>query len=459
MKIRNMDQLAATGDVDSRRVVLEIAEKTLQALDSYKLICNLMELDGDVLKIGRHNWDLSKKGRIYIVGAGKACNAMARAIDKIVGQRITSGICIVKVLEPDDTLKFIELTVGGHAYPNEDGMNATKRILDLVDKAGPEDLFIGLFSGGSSALMNCPLDGITLDDEITITKQLITSGARILEINAVRRHISRVNGGRLAEKVEAKGAEMINLIISDLVGDEMVGTPREPVSSAGTPVGTDPTTFAQALEVLGKYKLMNEAPGSIVEAIKRGTPETETPKSFGPKIKNFLIQGVRDACEEAMKAAASMDLTSHVVTSFLEGDTREAGVFLGCLVKEIKSSGRPFAPPCVLIAVGETVTNTTNSAGMGGPSQELSLGFAEEIAGLEGVSIIAIDTDGTDGPTELAGGVTDSTTLKRAEDAGFKVYETLDKHDSYTLLKAIGDDLFTGNTGTNLCDLNIIYVS
>ena len=217
MKIRNMAALLSSGDRGARKVVLDVAEMSLLALDSYHVIRNLLKLEGKILHIGNYQWDISTKRRVYVVCAGKACNAMAMAVDEVLGPLITKGIVIVKKLEEGDRLQHIELIAGGHPLPNQSGWRASQDILQLVDGATPEDLFIGLISGGSSALMSCPIAGITLEDEIQITDQLLKCSARILEINAIRRHISATNGGRLAQKIEAKGAELINLIISDSV--------------------------------------------------------------------------------------------------------------------------------------------------------------------------------------------------------------------------------------------------
>jgi glycerate 2-kinase len=459
MAIRNRDALAAVGDGTVRRTLLAMADEALDALNTEPVIRRLVRFDGQTLHVGRRSWEMDDFGRVFVIGAGKAANAMARAMENVLGGRIDAGIVVVKSFEPGDGLNHIELPVGGHPYPNEDGWRATRRILDLVDDARPGDLFIGLLSGGSSALMNCPQPGISIDDEASITRQLLTAGARILEVNAVRRHISAVNGGRVAQRIERAGAEMINLIVSDLVGDPNVGTPEVPGAYAGTQVGIDLTTFADAWQAIEKYGLNDSAPASVLECLGRGTPETETPKAFGGRIANFVIQGVVDGCDAAVAAATRHGLPAHVLTVTLEGESREAGVFLGAIAREVRERGRPFAAPCVLIASGETTTRIDGACGLGGPAQELALGFAREVAGLGGVAIAAIETEGTDGPTGLAGGVTDSTSLERAAALGIDLADALTRHDAGSALTAIGDQLVTGNTGTNVCDLNIIFIA
>ncbi len=459
MKIKNMDRLLSSGDRVSRKVVLDMAEMSLQMLDSYGIIQNLMKMEGKILHIGNYRWDIGKKRRVYVVGAGKACNAMAMAVDEVLGSFITKGIVIVKKLEEGDRLQHIELIAGGHPLPNQNGLRASEDILRLVDGATPEDLFIGLISGGSSALMSCPVAGITLEDEIRITDQLLKCSARILEINAIRRHISATNGGRLAQKIEAKGAELINLIISDSVGDKAMVDPEKPVAFFGTPVAPDRTTIQDAQNVLNKFHLLSQAPKSIVNYIQTNDPARETPKSFGSRVRHFVLRGTTDACEAVLSSAGKLGLSGMVLTTLLEGESREAGTFLATIAKEVAMNRRPLAPPCVLIAGGETTTAIEGPSGQGGPSQELALGFALEVNGRKGMCIAAIDTDGTDGPSDFAGGIADGYTLERARALGIDVYSYLKNHDSSSVLTSLDDTIVTGNTGTNVCDVTVIYIA
>ncbi len=459
MRIRNREQLASQGDTFARKMVLEILEDALDTLDVSRVIRNILAVEGDTLRVGSRCWHLGHKRWLFVVGAGKATNVMARAVEEVLGDRISRGLVIVKRLEPGDALQRIELIEGGHPLPNVAGLAASQRILEVVEGASRDDLFIGLISGGSSALMSCPLPGITLEDERDVTEALLKSSARILEINAVRRHISGLNGGRLAQKIEARGAEMVNLIISDSVGKKPTSDPAQPTAFFGTPVAPDATTLQDAREVLERYHLSARIPRSILEFLRNAGPAQETPKTLGPRVHHFVLQRPADACEAAKRAAEAMGLPACVLTTQLEGDSREAGTFLACVAKEVALTHRPVPPPCILIAGGETTTRIDGDAGLGGPSQELALGFALEVAGKIGSCIGAIDTDGTDGPTEIAGGIADGTTVERADRAGLNVYDRLRAHDSSAVLAAIGDQVVTGNTGTNLCDLNVVYVS
>jgi glycerate 2-kinase len=459
MVIKNGDALGAVGDVAARKVALEVAEAVLQSLDAHRVLRGLLHLEGDTLRFGNRRWELRTKRRIYVVGAGKAANAMARAVEEVLGDRITRGLVIVKRLEPADRLRRIELAAAGHPLPNADGLLASRRILEIVDQASPDDLLIGLISGGSSALMTCPVPGISIEDERQVTEVLLQSSARILEINAVRRHISAINGGRLTQKVEAQGAEMINFIISDSVGHTPTRDPTQPATFFGTPVAPDSTTLQDARNVLEKYRLTSRIPRTILEFLRKATLADETPKAFSSRVHLFVLERPADACEAARRAAQEMGLAACVLTTQLEGESCEAGTFLACVAKEVALNRRPVAAPCLLIAGGETTTRIEGPCGEGGPSQELALGFALEVAGRRGFCLAALDTDGTDGPTDMAGGLADGTSVERAREKGLDVYQCLRAHDSSTVLQAAGDAIRTGNTGTNVCDLNIIYVS
>jgi len=459
MVIRNRERLMSVGDHASRRVLLDILQETLEVMDSYPLIRELLLLEGDALRIGSRRWDLGGKRRVFVVGAGKAANAMARGVEEALGERITKGLVIVKQFEPADHLQRIELLQGGHPLPDQAGLAASRRILDLVDQAEPEDLFIGLISGGSSALMSCPIPGITLEEEREVTEALLKSSARILEINAVRRHISATNGGRLAERIEAKGAELINLIISDWVGKKPTVDPSRPVEFVGTPVAPDGTTLQDARAALDRYRLWDRIPHSIAAFLRTADAARETPKRFSSRVQHFVLQEPADACEAAKHAAEARGLAALILTTQLEGESREAGTFLACVAKEVPLMGRPLRAPGVLIAGGETTTRVEGDSGLGGPSQELALAFGLEVAGRRGMCLAALDTDGTDGPTEIAGGLVDGTTVERARQAGLNAYESLRGHDSSKLLCAVGDAVMTGNTGTNVCDLNVLYVA
>ena len=461
MKIKNHDALVSIGDSASRKIVLEITEKTLRKLDAYERIKGIARLDGDVLHIGAKQWDLSKKKNVYLLGAGKACNAMAMAMDEMLGDRLTRGIAIVKVAERDDVFRKTEVFVGGHPLPNETGYRASLEILKLVDGAGPDDLFIVLISGGSSALMNCPIDGISLQDEIEATDILLKSGAGIYEINAIRRHISKLNGGMLAGRIQKAGAELIGIGISDGVGNPPTGDIGIPYKRyTSTPMGPDPTTLADARQAMRDYDLTDKLPRSIVNYLTHAGPECETPKAF-PGNTYYLLNTVADSCIYAKEIAEAMGLPAIILSSCLEGESKDAGFFFASIAKEIQAYGNPIRPPCVIFSAGETTTKIPDSrliTGTGGPGHELAVGFALRAATAKDACMLSIDSEGTDGTTAAAGGITDSSSAQRAAQKGVNLHDALRGHACHEALAQIGDVVFTGNTGTNLCDFNILYV-
>jgi glycerate 2-kinase len=461
LKIRNAEALISHGARDARRLVLEIADTTLQRLDAYHRIKSITRLEGDVLHVGTQRWDLATKRHVYLVGAGKACNAMAAAIDEVLGDRLTKGIAIVKVAEASDVFTHTDVYVGGHPLPNEAGHAASRKILELADGASLDDLFIAVISGGSSALMSCPIEGISLQDEMDATDVLLKSGAGIYEINAIRRHISRTNGGMLAKRIAASGAELIGFGISDGVGNPPTGDIGVPYRDyASTPIGPDRTTLDDARRVIRDYDLAGRLPSSVVDSLMRAGDDRETPKSF-PENTYFLINTVPDLCICARQVAEELGLATHILTSFLEGESKDAGTFLAALAREVQAYGNPFPAPCVILSGGETTTRIPEDAvvtGHGGPSQELVTSFALGAATTAGACMFSIDSEGTDGTTTVAGGITDATTSATAAQRGVDLHAALRGHACYEALDAIGDTVVTGNTGTNLCDFNILYV-
>lgn len=460
-KIRNSDEIAVQGDTESRRIVLEIADRTLDRLDSYKRIRSIMRLEGDILHIGTKSWDLSKKRNVYLFGAGKACNHMAMAVDHVLGDRLTRGIAIVKIHEETDRFNRTEVYVGGHPLPNEEGLRASRMMIEIVDQAGPDDLFIGVISGGSSALMSCPIDGISLQDEIDTTDVLLKSGAGIVEINAVRRHISALNGGMLAKRIQDAGAELIGFGISDAVGSPATGDIAVPYAAyKSTPIGPDATTLDDARATIVNYDVADRLPNSVVDYLMNAGPDKETPKAF-PDNTYFLLNTLPDSCIYAKEVCEEMGIPAVIVTSFLEGESRDAGTFFASMAREIQTYGNPVKAPCVLLSSGEVTTQILDNSvikGHGGPGQEMTVSFAITAAKTKGACLLSIDSEGTDGTAKVAGGITDSASLAAAAAKGINLYQTLREHSCFEALDAIGSAVFTGNTGTNLCDLNILYV-
>ncbi len=459
-KIRNRQQLISHGDTDSRSIVLNITQRMLERADGYHRIKTMMHRQGPLLTIGEKTWDLSKKRHIYLLGAGKACNAMAMAVEEILGEYLTRGIIIVKIQEDTDRFERTEVHVGGHPLPKASGVAGCKRILELVEKATDQDLFIAVMSGGSTALMSCPVAEISLEEKIATTDIMLKGGCRVEEINWVRRHLSQMNGGQLGKRIDAKGADLICLSIYDEVGFPATGDVTKPVEFWGTPVGPDRSTFAQALQAIRDYGLEERLPVAVMDYLRSAKPEDETPKAF-PRFTYYILNTVPDSCLYAQEVAREMGLRSMILTTFLEGDSRSTGTFMAGVAREIQETGMPLEAPCVIFTSGETTTYIPDSSvikGHGGPSQELVTSFALTAAKAPGACMLSIDSEGTDGTTIAAGGITDSATLAAAQAQGIDLMHALREHATGEALASLGDQVITGNTGTNLCDFNILYV-
>lgn len=459
--IKNRESLMAHGDTESRRIVLELVERTLVRLNAYERIRQIVHREGPILRIGDRSWDLTARRHVYLIGAGKACNAMAMAIDEILGDWLTDGIAIVKIAEPTDVFRKTRVFVGGHPLPNETGMKACREILDIVDASGPDDLFLVVMSGGSSALMSLPIDGITLQDEIDTTDVMLKSGANIFEINAIRRHISQMNGGMLARRIQRRGGTLIGFGISDAIASPPTGDISIPYARyRATPMGPDQTTLEDARRVIREYQVEDRLPRSVVDYLMNAGPEGETPKAF-PDNTYYLINTVPDSCRYAREIAGEMGIPAVILSSFLDGEAKDIGTVMAALAREIQTYGNPVTAPCLVLSSGEAVTTILDNqqiAGHGGPGQEMAASFALTAGSVPGACLLSIDSEGTDGTTSVAGGITDSQTARRASGSGIDLRAGLRGHACFESLDAIGDTILTGNTGTNLCDFNVLYV-
>ncbi len=449
MKIKNSTKLLSHGNIKGRKIALDIIEHGLRAVDSYNLTQKTVRITDEKLYVNNLFYDLSKMGNVYIVGAGKATLPIAQALEDILGKKIKKGIVIVKRGQ-GRKLKRIKVVEAGHPLPDEAGMEGAKEVVRLAKKAGKGDLVFCIITGGASALMPLPAKGISLDDKRKVTDLLLKCGAVIKEINSVRKHISAIKGGRLAMCIHP--AEFINLIVID----EVQGLPWGPTVP-------DTTTFKDAECVLKKYDLWRRTPISVRKHIENGLadPSLETPKPRdfeGLKFHNIILANNEMACEAMKRRAEELGFSSIVLTTVLEGESREAGVILASIANEIAKNGKPFKPPCALILGGETTVTIKGRAGIGGPSQELVLGFSLKIAGNKRIVTVSLDSDGTDGPTDAAGGIADGYTVKRAREKCIDLHRSLMKHDTYNALKKLGDLIVTGPTGTNVMDLNVIVI-
>jgi len=434
-----------------------IFSRALTAVDPSNILKDRIRIQRDRLSIKMEGdsekvFDLDAFDKIFVVGSGKASNAMAQAIEEIFGDRLTKGVITTKYghLLPLKKTKIIE---AGHPIPDQKGYEGAKKIQRLLKESGPKDLVIFLLSGGGSALLPFPPGHINLKEKQEVTQLLLDCGADIKEINTIRKHISMIKGGWLAKW--AYPSTVIGFILSDVVGD------RLDVIGSG-PTVPDPSTFEEAWEILKKYDLLKEISLSIqkhLQSGKEGKVE-ETPKPgevVFEKVYNSLIGSNILALLEAKKEAESLGLNTVILSSSIEGETREAARFHIAVAKEVISSGNPIPRPACILSGGET-TVTIKGNGLGGRNQEFVLAGALEISGIEKVVILSGGTDGSDGPTDATGALADHTTIQRAITLGLNPKANLENNDAYPFFQKLGDLLITGPTHTNVMDVRILLV-
>jgi len=424
----------------------------LKAVDPRNIIRSRVSLENSTLKVNGFSFDLKKFRHVYVVGGGKASGSMAEALEQILGDYITDGFVNVPRGVKHDT-RIVKLHFASHPIPDESGVEGTRRMLEIAEKAGKNDLVICLISGGGSSLMPLPRGDISIDDKKKITEALLKSGATINEINTVRKHISSFKGGWLAKK--AYPATILNLILSDVVGD-----PLDFIASG--PTVPDSTTFSDAIKILKKYKLWNEAPESIKRVLSDGEKGLiqETPKAHDKAFErafNVVVGNNRFASLAACESLKAAGLNTLLLTSTLEGEARHVGTILASIAREVSLSGNPIPKPAGIVLGGET-TVTVTGEGLGGRNQEIALAAALKLKGADGVVIASLSTDGVDGPTDAAGAIADGETLKRAAEMKLNPEQFLANNDSYNFFSKLGDLIFTGPTGTNVNDISLIIV-
>jgi glycerate 2-kinase len=435
-----------------RRDARAIFAAGLAAADPALLIQRCLQVDGQVLRAGERLYDLTKYGDLYLVGAGKATAKMALAVEALLGERIAGGVVIVKSGHAV-SLKKLEVVEAGHPIPDQAGINATETIIQLLRRTQESDLILCLVSGGASALLSCPVVGLGLQDKQQTTQALLNCGARIQEVNAIRKHISRVKGGRLAEL--AHPSTVVSLILSDVIDDSL-----DAIGSG--PTVPDSSTFADCLSIVDRYRVGEMIPVAVKRFLKKGAAGeiVDTPKAGDPifqKVQNLLIGNNESALVAAKEKAETLGYNTLILSSSVEGEARNVAIDHVVRARDILSSSSPIPPPACIISGGET-TVTIRGPGLGGRNQEFALAAAIEVDGLEGVVVLSGGTDGTDGPTDAAGGIVDGTTIQRAREKGLDARSYLDRNNSYPLLKTAGDLLITGPTLTNVMDLRLILI-
>jgi glycerate 2-kinase len=450
MYVKNRDTLVSHGTQRGRQIVLDVIEKGVSAVDPYKATCKLVQLHNNKLIIGNNTYDLKSRGNIFVLGAGKASFPIAKALEDILGEKITHGIVLVKRGQEGEFKRIVKLEAG-HPLPDDAGLQGAQRIFELAEEMREDDLVFTVITGGSSALMPLPINGISLEEKRIVTELLLNSGADIQDINAVRKHISKIKGGRLALRLHP--AEIINLTVSDVIGDWKM---LDYITDNTIP---DTSTFQDARDTLKKYDLWNRVPYSVKDHLQSADPRMETPKRLeGIRIHTHILATNEMACMAAIREAEALGLNSMILSTKLEGESVEAGILHAGIAREITEHNRPLKPPCIIVSGGETTVTIEGIHGNGGPNQEFALGCATKINGYTEIVAASIDTDGTDGPTEAAGGIVDGDTLTRANACQLDIFESLRRHDAFNVLSKLQDTIYTGATGTNVMNLRVLAV-
>ena len=447
-RILNKEQLLGYGDIEVKELLLDLLLKSLEDVDPYKAIKKVISRGNKSIKVGGKT--LHVHGKIYVLGLGKASCSMAKAIEEILGDLIEDGVVVTKYgySIPLEKIRVIE---AGHPIPDVNSLKAGYEAFKLFKRISENDLLIVLISGGGSALLVYPVDNISLEDLIKTNDLLIKSGANIHEINIVRKHISRIKGGGIVKQCKGK---ILSLIVSDVVGDRV-----EDIASG--PTSADTSSFIDAYKILKNYGLWDKLPMSIRKYINKGLSKEaeETLKELPNRVYNVIIASNEIACKTIYKEALRRGYRAYILTTTLEGEAKDTALAIGSIVQEIYRFNRPFKKPVILIAGGETTVTIHGKHGMGGPNQEFALSITRKIAGLRGTAVLAVDTDGTDGPTDAAGGLVDSYSLDKLNNAGIDIGTVLNKHDTYNALKKINSLVLTGPTMTNVNSLFIIGIT
>ncbi|MBA3952227.1 MAG: DUF4147 domain-containing protein [Rubrobacter sp.] len=421
----------------------EILEAGLAAADPKDAVLRSVRLEGDAVLAGDARFEPE---RIFVVAAGKAAGAMARAAQELFDGRVEAGIVVTKDGH-DAGPEGFEAVFASHPEPDEGGVEAARKVRELAESLEEGDLLVAMISGGASALLADPAPPIKIGDLKRLTQDLLKSGADIGEINTVRKHVSVLKGGGLARL--AAPAKVLALLLSDVVGDA-------PSSIASGPAAPDTTTLDAARAVLERYGI--DPPESIAEHLNGAE---ETPKPGDPVfdgVSNIVCGGGRHAVEAAAGKAGDLGYEPLILSTTMTGDARAIASVCAAVVREALESGNPAPPPCSIVSGGEA-TVVVRGGGTGGPNQEFALTLAVELDGIGGWAAFAADTDGNDGPTDAAGGLVDGGTAAKMRKAGVDPARALEENDARAALEAGGALLVTGPTGTNVNDLRVVLVS
>ncbi len=430
-----------------------VFEAALKAVDPVEAILRHVKRVDDGLQVGEHRFVFKDYDRILVVGAGKAGAPMARALEDLLGDNIADGVIVVKEGH-GLPLEHIRIHEASHPVPDERGIKGAEEILSLVKAAGERDLVLCLISGGGSALLVAPAEGVTLEDKQEVTRLLLACGADIHEINTIRKHLSRAKGGGLARF--AYPATVVSLILSDVIGDDLN------VIASG-PAVPDTSTFDDTRRVLEKYDIWDRVPVSVQSRIQRGLKGDieDTPKigdAVFQKCYTELVGTNIQALKAAGQQAEQLGYQTLILSSTVEGEAREVVKVLTAIAKEVRDSGNPLSAPACILCGGET-TVTIQGDGKGGRNQEFALAAALGLDGIENIVVLAGGTDGNDGPTDAAGAMADGRTLARARAKDLDPLDYLRRNDSYHFFQALEDLVITGPTLTNVMDVYMVLVA
>jgi len=440
---------------EKKKVVEAIQDASLAAVEPGEAVQRAVRRVGDILFVGQRRYNLEGFDRVWVVGGGKAAAPMAAALWRLLGDYIAGGVVNVKyghLLPPEQSCGPVIVVEAGHPTPDEAGEGGATRIVETISDLTPHDLVLVVISGGGSALMPLPVEGVSLADKQAMTRALLRCGATIVEMNAVRKHLSALKGGQMARL--AHPATVVSLVLSDVVGN-----PLDVIASG--PTVPDTTTFADARHVLEKYDLLDKAPPPVVTRFEAGLAGEvpDTPKPGDPvfeRVQTEIIGSNELAAQAAVAKAHELGLNSLLLSTFIEGEAREVAKVFAGIGKGMARHGWPLSSPACLVAGGET-TVTIRGEGKGGRNQELALAAALAIEGWGDLCVVGLATDGTDGPTDAAGAVAWGDTVARARALGLDAEAYLANNDSYHFWGALGDLIVTGPTKTNVNDLVLVF--
>jgi hydroxypyruvate reductase len=434
-----------------RRDALAIFRAAIEAADAARAVREHLSIRAGFLRAGRLRLPLKSFDRVFLIAVGKAAAQMAVAVEGIAGSYLAGGLAITKHGHTTLRPRGVALIEAGHPIPDRAGVKAAGDVQELLRELNARDLLIVAISGGASALLSAPAEPVTLAAKQKTTDLLLRAGADIFQLNAVRKHLSLLKGGQLAAL--AYPATLVSLLLSDVIGD-----PLDVIGSG--PTAPDESTFADAISVLNVYRLLERVPTMVRERLGQGLrgeiPETPKPgDSLFQNVHNVVVGSNGLALQAAARQAKVLGYRPLILSSSIQGETREVARVHGEILREVVTSGHPLRAPACLLSGGET-TVTVRGSGKGGRNQEFALAAALNIAGLSNVLALSAGTDGTDGPTDAAGAMATGETVALAKKRGLDALDHLTRNDAYPFFATLGDLVKTGPTGTNVMDLNLL---